>query len=267
MTKQTHLDEFRQQMADAACLPQDDPRRIAVVRQVVDAGAWAEAEWLELTSGDERLRLDLWRVTPAPEIESRLLALPDNPPTATTKLWITTVTRRGLLNAAAVIAALFVLGGGTLMLTRSGDVTDRLNTLGLLAVDHHLINHPLAIVSPDIMGLQAQLARRVPFRVHLPRMDADDYTLMGGGICHVGGKEVACTRWARDGHTYTLLQFCPGDFELPEQFARRTVEVQRPWQAQPVVHQHASADRVEFWTMGDCAYAMVPDPTPQATTP
>jgi len=47
MTKNTQLDEFRQRMADAASLSQDDPRRIAMVRQVVDAGPWAEAEWLD----------------------------------------------------------------------------------------------------------------------------------------------------------------------------------------------------------------------------
>jgi len=265
MTKNTQLDEFRQRMADAASLSQDDPRRIAMVRQVVDAGPWAEAEWLELTSGDERLRLDLWRIATVPEMESRLLALPDSPPAATPKKrWKPPLTRRGLLSAAAVIAALLVVGGGTLMLSRSGDIDGRLNSLGLLAVDHHLTKHPLSFVSPDLMGVQFQLARRAPFRVHLPRMDADGYELLGGGICHIAGKEVACTRWTRDGRTFTLVQFCPADFDLPNQFTRRTVEVQRPWHAAPVVDQLAATDKVEFWTMGDCAYALVPDPAVQA---
>ena len=49
---ETTREELRRKMAEAAALPAHDPHRIGVAREVVDAGEWAEAEWLELIDSD-----------------------------------------------------------------------------------------------------------------------------------------------------------------------------------------------------------------------
>ena len=60
---ETTREELRRKMAEAAALPAHDPHRIGVAREVVDAGEWAEAEWLEGRIGAIAMPQDSTRVT------------------------------------------------------------------------------------------------------------------------------------------------------------------------------------------------------------
>jgi len=258
--------ELRQRMADVAALPPSDPQRLDVVREVVAAGPWAQREWVELIAGDERIRMDLQRVDVPSTLSGRLMQIPDESHSgsgddaaihagaAGAPSVIGRITRSPWLRVAAVV----VLAVAVWATIRPGGATDevrqRLGTLGVLAVDHHLINHPMHILTTSTEELNDRIAGRLHYRTEIPEL-GDGYALEGAAICKLGGHPVVCTRWKHDGRNYTLYQYCTRDFRLPKQIDRQTVSLD-PW--------HSTTERapreVEFWTRGDCAYALVADP-------
>ena len=54
MSHDVDIDIFRRLMSESACLPEDDPQRQQVVREIVARGPDVEQEWLMLLRDDER---------------------------------------------------------------------------------------------------------------------------------------------------------------------------------------------------------------------
>lgn len=78
-------EEFRRRMAEAALLPPEHPVRLAVVARVAAADGEIEDEWMRLVQDDERLRVELARVRPPPDLHRRLLTIPAQQPHARPK--------------------------------------------------------------------------------------------------------------------------------------------------------------------------------------
>ena len=100
----------------------------------------------------------------------------------------------------------------------------------------------------------------MPYPVAL-NLGAEGFTLVGAGICHIGGADVVCSRWEKDGQHYTLLQFRPGDYGLPPVLERHHLEPREPWQAHSIAH-------VEVWDVDGSGFALVAkrgDPAPLAS--
>src|SRR6266542_435282 len=70
------IEQLRRRMGEVAALPHDDPARQELVQHISQIDGAAEQEWLALVAEDERLRIDLARVTPPADLEARLLAIP-----------------------------------------------------------------------------------------------------------------------------------------------------------------------------------------------
>jgi len=274
--------ELRQRMTDAASLAPNDPHRLAVVREVVAAGEWAEREWVDLIANDERIRMDLQRVNTPPTLAARLIQLPDEAPAeldgsvAPLSLdedvadagdpgmiddrWRMHGGGAGWVRVAAVVLIAIGLWAGlsNVMSTKpstggaSVSVDTRLQSLGLLAFNHHMLHHPMHIFADSRADLQSRVDARVPFKVHLPDL-GEGCEGEGASICKLDGHDVVCTRWRDGKHIYTLFQYSTADFDLPTRIGRRTVSVARPWRE----GAGAATHEIEFWTRGDCAYALL----------
>lgn len=247
-------------MEEAAVLSPHDPQRLALLSDIIKAGAEAEAHWVDLVATDERTRLDLIRVTPPAGLADRLRRLTDEAPDETGG-WIVTGNAhanpfmRPRLWATVGIAAAVIFGVSLMIgeLNEGLRLDRHFDDLGAMAVAHH--NHHGPVATYPFMGSDAQIitaslqqTNRLAFEVQLPKLDAT-YKLLGAGVCQLGGEKVACTRWTRDGKTYTVYQFCPKNFDMPDIFDSRKM-------------RHTSKDfaaDVQFWTEGMCAYALVDD--------
>ncbi len=69
--------KLRRAMEEASFLPAGSSRRSEIAAEISREGEWAEVEWHELLAENERLRLDLGRVTAPAGLEESLLQLPE----------------------------------------------------------------------------------------------------------------------------------------------------------------------------------------------
>jgi len=243
----TPQEALRRRMAEAAALPAHDEHRLAVAREVLEAGDWAEAEWLELIREDERLRLELLRVPPPTGMIERLRQIPREAPPVGIH-W---------LRRAGSAAAALLLGIGLWLAVQqraqNPSLDGRFQQLGLLAINHHNHHTPLgpSIRGSDRFRLAAVLDRRLHYDIDLPDLGGD-FELLGVSVCKLGAHPVACTQWRKGDRTYTLLQLCQRDFELPERFAKQRVKHITAGQLQQAV----------FWTEKGCAYSLIADAGP-----
>ena len=229
-------------MEEAALLPTEDPMRREIETRIVEAGTWAEKEWLELLQSDEQLRLDLQRVAAPAGLDEKLTAIPDEVPIPlpSRRFWI----------YPATAAAMLLLTVGVLQLLESQN-EGSLNTIAMLAISNHQNIDYVSIDSDKEGEVEDHLARKVEFDVRIPAL-AKHLQLKGGRKCGLGTQDVVCSRWVKGDRKYSLYQFCCKDFGLPGDILKQIVIPKFP----SVSNKEYS---VLFWTEGNCAYALVAD--------
>lgn len=236
-------EQLQREMGEAAVLSADDPRRQEVMRRVQNAGAWAEDEWVALLDVDERLRVELPRVSTPAGMEERLLGIPTEAslPGRSLRRW-----------SMVVIAALVLVCCGVAALFLSGrNPAQRIREIGIIAIGDHMAGQQLTIETSNGQALIAALKPQMHFDVKLPQL-GQGFRLLGGRKCAFDRRPVVYTRWERGGHEYSLYQFCPKDFGLPSDFSRRAVVIDDGGRD--------VACNALVWTENGCGYVLVAEP-------
>jgi len=235
-----------QAMNEAVLLPDQDPRRLEVMKRVVEAGGEWERQWLDLVAEDQELRLDLQRVSVPAGLADRLRRLPQQAPQSMS--WPRFRRVASWLSAAAVIGVgvFWMVGVGS----SPAMAFDRISRF---AAKHHAYHKatPMRFSSPRSAELGELMDGLVEFAVRPPDMGAG-YRLVGAEICTLDRRQIICTKWELQGRVYTVFQFHAPDFRLPRAFTPRRLGPED------------APGAVAFWTEGNCAYAMVADPAPDA---
>ncbi len=206
--------EWLRKLGEASALPPDDERRQAVEAEVARRGGWAQAQWLSLLEEGERMRLELARADAPAGLEERLLAIPADtrPPM---------LPRTGPGRFVAIAALLLIVVGAIWMLrpvdTRS--LEERLNAVGVMAVNDHRNTHSWDVTAETADELATKLRPHIPFEVNIPR-EVGGLGVVGGRLCKLGGHPVAFSLWKGQGPV-TLLQIRRADFDLPADLAPR----------------------------------------------
>lgn len=241
-------EQLRRRMEEAAALPHEAPQRLAIVREISQIDVSLEQEWLELIREDERLRLELARVQPAPDLAQRLLAIPDQSrprrrwPSPPKSLWL-----------SAVAAMLIVAGTAVFVMTsRSHRFQRRLDDIATLTMASHDTQPQLAITTDDWNAVKASVQTALYYPVDRPKLDPS-FKLIGGGIVKLAGASMMYTRWERGGKLYSLYQFCGKEFGLHAPLARQVIERKLT---------PKTRCNVTVWTEGHCDYALVSDEDP-----
>lgn len=235
-------ENLRRAMEEAALLPTENPMRREIEACIVEAGNWAEEEWLEMLQSDELLRLDLQRIAIPAGLEEKLMAIPDEVPISRSsrRIWIYPVTA----------AAMLLLTLGILQL-RQNRSTELLNTVAMLAISNHENIDYVSIHSDKNIEVEQHLSKKAGFEVKMPALN-QRLQLKGGRNCGLGTHGVVFSRWVKDDKKYSLYQFCSKDFGLPEEILKRVVIPKCP----SVSNKQCC---VLIWTEGSCAYALVAD--------
>ncbi len=233
-------EKLRHRMGEVAALPPDDPLRREVETEIARQGVWAQKEWLELLGLDECLRIELRRSSEALGLEERLLAVPDE----------TSLPRHRLIRwSMAAAAVLLLVCGGLAVLVLSGrDHTQQIRQIAITAIGDHMVGQSLAIETSEKATLVTALKPQIHFDVKIPQL-GQGFRLLGGRKCVISKQTVLYTRWEKGGHEYSLYQFCPKDFGLPNDFSRRTV-------VSDGLRSEDACDAL-VWTEKGCAYVLV----------
>jgi anti-sigma factor RsiW len=256
--------EQQRLMEELSSLPADDSRRREFVSTLSRLDGATQSEWLGLVGEAEILRGALHQINPPADLHARLLALPDQG-AATIKPARTVVRVRRLLAAAAVLVVVG-LGGyeywrqsqpaGYEMLPAAPQ--EAVDAITVQAVNTHVNAAPLEVESSNReevrAALQAKMGKGMPFAVIVPNPGAN-YRLLGGSVSGFGSGKAVETRWESKDQVYTLLQFAPGGFGMPHEFA--TVR-EYPATQQVALMQYS----VAIWPgkpEGVCTWAVVRD--------
>lgn len=233
------IELLRQRMGEVAALAPDDPLRLEVMAEVTAAGAWAEAEWLELQRFDEDARVAL-RHGDAPEgLADRLGRIPAEAPLRSP--WLGRVTKW----AAPIAAAIAI--GVTVWIANTGHAYT-VDQIAELAVDNHLSNNYVQTLTHDPQEVEAKFANTVAWKIDMPELaERSGYELQGARVCRFGGQTVLCTHWTHEGHKHVLYQFCPSDFRMPMTLDDTTLNVDRD-----------APYRVRVWSEPNgCSYVLI----------
>ena len=251
--------EFRRRIGEASALPSGDPLRREVEEEITHLGTWAEEEWLALLEEAERLRLELNRVEVPYALQERLMAIPGQigkPQNSLRKSSRISLMLKWLGAAAAIImvfiAALWManfplLNKKDLLIRNEKD----LQNLALLAMNHHLTDHPVTIQTTDSIILAKELSNLMPFSVKIPDLGSELH-LVGGTPCSLDSHPVACCLWKGPGGKYSLIQFRLDDFALSPQPKRKLVH--QKWSAPGEDGYYCEA---MAWTDGERGYILV----------
>ncbi len=233
-------EKLRRRMGEAAALAPDDPLRREVEDEIARQGDWAQKEWLELLGLDECLRIELRRSPEAVGLEERLLAVPDE----------TSLPRHRLIRwgMAAAAVLLLVCGGLAVLLLSDRDPAQQIRQIGLTAIEDHMAGQRLTVKTSETATLVTALRPQIHFDLKLPRL-GEGFRLLGGRKCVIRKQTVLYTRWEKGGYEYSLYQFCPKDFGLPNDFSRRTVVTEG-------ARAEDACDAL-VWTEKGCAYVLV----------
>jgi hypothetical protein len=229
----------RERMQQAALLPGHDPVRAKMLEEIAAAGVEnplqsndqeepAQKEWLTLSEETERLKLALLSVPVPAGLEERLLAIPDRK-SAPAAWWNRPLPELFTTRRLAVAAGLLlVIAAGWFAYTGIDAWRERraVEHVAALAVDLHktLATQPPAeqITTSDPKAAQAFLQPRVNFPAIM--LSAPDTKLTGAAVVRLGDAPAALTRWEREGHTYSLLEFAPASVGLPASFPQQNAE-------------------------------------------
>ena len=213
-------DAFYQIMLEMVLLSTDDPRRREFETVVAHTDEWTQQEWMKLLAEDERLRLELLRVSPPPGFEARLLAIPD-------EMGKPGVPYYRARYVASVVGLILLLSAGAWYVWRWIGTTEKYQTLALLAMSDHIDEIHLAIKTNDVHELEKELSGQFPFPLHLPPLGSQ-FTLLGGRRCILGAQPVLYSRWKGPQGEYTLFQFRPEDFALEANLPKTLIKPQGP---------------------------------------
>ncbi len=233
-------EKLRRRMGEVAALAPDDPLRREVEDEIARQGDWAQKEWLELLGLDECLRIELRRTPETLGLEDRLLAVPDE----------TSLPRHRLVRwgTAAAAVLLLICGGLAVLVLPGRDHTQRIREIGLTAIGDHMASQRLTVETSETATLVTVLKPQIHFDVKIPQL-GQGFRLLGGRKCVISKQTVLYTRWEKGGHEYSLYQFCPKDFGLPNDFSRRTV-------VSDGLRSEDACDAL-VWTEKGCAYVLV----------
>lgn len=247
---------LRTTMAEASLLPPDDPVRRQLEQDIVRAGDWAQAEWLDLIRADEAMRLDLRQVQLPPGLVSQLLLIPERVPLESAGQrtgwlhWLRKLRLPRLRLAAVALVTLMVVGSGLWRLETVSGPALQVEELALLASQDHAGEGDLAVRSTDPREVESQLSGLLGFPVRVPALDAS-FVLVGGRPCKLAGHRVAYTVWkTSDAALSPLLQFRLSDFRLPGPLERRVLRFDS-------FAGRDAACEVTVWSEEDRGYALV----------
>lgn len=97
---------------------------------------------------------------------------------------VTLFTRKKILAAAAIAAAVFVFA---LIFFPTSFQYQNLQQLSLAAVDSHLKgNFKMTFSADQLSGRMTMLSRELEFNVTVPDLSSEGYILLGGRLCHLG---------------------------------------------------------------------------------
>jgi len=209
---------LRRAMIEASLLPPGDPRRCEVEAGICREGAWAEDEWLRIHSEDERLRLELRRVETPENLEKRLFSLAQEPAGSGSGRF---AVPQWLLRAAAVVL-LVVVSGGIILYSNYKRGQGPLTEIARFAINNHVHNQDVSVITLDPRYLERHLAATVPFEIVMPAVNAQ-YNLVGGRSSSLGTHPVVYTRWAGREGRCSLFQFRCSDFNLPKQTGKEVI--------------------------------------------
>ncbi|HUL61047.1 MAG TPA: zf-HC2 domain-containing protein [Anaeromyxobacteraceae bacterium] len=155
------------------------------------------------------------------------------------------------------VAVAAVLASLALALLATREARSRIATLGETAVLHHDAivtgQAPLDVTTSDPAGLVTWFAGRLPFSIHLPRLDSPELHLVGARLIEVAGDLAALVVYRKGGAMVTLAVAPAASGAPPRGSEAETFRSLR---------FHLSRTRghnVIAWTDGGLAYALVSD--------
>ncbi|MGN6366968.1 MAG: hypothetical protein ACTHN5_01780 [Phycisphaerae bacterium] len=228
-------------LLELASLPPGDPRRTDLEQELASLPDAERAMWRHMMHETDLLYGSLPEVEVPPDLQSRLLRIPDAPaaaagtpsvaldePAARTPL-ARISPRRFRLYAACLLILLPLAGIAIWNMPRS-DTTPQSFALAApkaveiadLAEALHDAPPPLTITSGDPHAVEEALTSAMkPYDMPFPPIvpaPKKPLTLLGGGVAAFGATHAAFTRWTNGSSTFTLYQFDGKPLHLPPTF-------------------------------------------------
>lgn len=233
-------------MGEAAALPSEDPVRQELEAEISRQGLWAEKEWLDLLSQDEHCRLALRKVPVPPDLEAKLLAIPEQG-----RVKRITAVRKVKLMATIGTCALALLLAAFFLSRSAWRQDSSLQTMALMAINEHLNDRHVDIKPKEGVLFESQFSGHTSFRVRIPDL-GPELQLLGGRHCTLGIHPVAYSLWTSKQGEYSLFQFKLADVEVSPISSPRQISPKTPVLA-------GSPCEVLFWSEGDSGFILVAD--------
>ena len=212
-------EKLTEKMLEASLLPAGDPLRNEFEAGISRQSEKAESLWLEMLQENERLRIDLRRVEIPEGLGASLLGLAQTPGYR----WLSGLAAPGrLLKAAAVVLLALAFGGTLFYQLDTSEKNKKFKAVAELALDGHLHDQNVDVVTLDPAYLQSHLAGDIPFEIVMPAINSE-FTLVGGRSCSMGAHPVLYTRWASREGRCSIFQFRSSDFGLPQQSGKEVI--------------------------------------------
>jgi hypothetical protein len=260
------------EMNEIAALSPNDPRRVALESGLAQGSDAVAQQWSELQAENDTLRKNLPIVDVPGDLQSRLLAIsidekpvgnaaPENFDTGNSNTGNTTqrnvpAKSKWLRWSGLVAAAVLLVAAGALFWSQNQS-SARMRTVALLAINNHLNhlhleNHGVEDQSSGRRDLERTLTSLVKFDVTVPEL-GDELQLAGGRKCKLGTHPVAFTLWRDSSGDYSLFQFQPDRFGLPDSIEPTLVR-----STQPAGVEHTCGAWI--WTEHGRGYVFTGDP-------
>jgi hypothetical protein len=224
----TQPSSLGERMSQACLLPEHDPVRIAVEKEIAAQGgndSPAGREWAALLEEARQLRAALLNVPTSAALEARLLKVPEMRRLAWHERPVSDwATPRRLAIAATVIilAGLAWFAFSTLSARQETQHEDQLAVLAVNLHNQVATNlPPVRLDTADSKQAEQWLAAHGTYHDVLPGGEAK---LTGAAVVQLGSTPAALTRWQLDGHAYSLLEFNPKAMGMAADFARKTFD-------------------------------------------
>jgi len=233
---------FPRRMEQASSLPAHDAVRVDVEQAVMRDGSADSERWNALLHEAQQIREALADVPVPPDLNQRLLTIPETVPTGAVRQSVTwlpwTVAAVVFLIAGFVVAQYLVK-------------QSHLQTVAVLAINNHAnhVDDENNFHSGTAVDVERRLSTQLNFDVHIPSL-GDSIELVGGRPCKLGRRPVAYTLWRRRAGKVSLFQFQPDEFGLPREMQPKRVHVR----GSAVID---GPDEVLIWINRGRGYALV----------
>ena len=246
-------EKLREKMIEASLLPAGDPLRNEFEAGISREGEGAESLWLELLEENERLRIVLRRLETPEGLEALLLGLSQAPGYR----WLSGLAAPGnLLKAAAVVLLALAFGGTLFYRNMISEKNKNFEAVAVLALNGHLHDQDVTVITLDPGYLQSHLAGAIPFEIVLPVVNSE-FTLVGGRSCSLGAYPGLYTRWASREGRCSIFQFRSSDFGLPQQSGKEVI----PGSKVNCPEARGRDCNTVVWSEAGRGYALVADST------